>query len=112
MTTNRLAQRSAEFSPAYATATEMAAAIRAKIISATELLDFTFQRIDRLNPSITAIVWQCRDEAMARAGRADAALAAGGAPASLLGVPVTIKEAFAYRGSPNTWGLPPLERAM
>jgi amidase len=27
-------------------------------------------------------------------------------------VPVTIKESFAYRGSPNTWGLPPLKNAI
>jgi amidase len=91
--------------PAFAPAAAMAAAIRKKTISATELLDLTFRRIDRHNTSLNAIVWQCRDEAMARARQADQHSGRGGAPAPLLGVPVTIKEAFAYRGSPSTWGL-------
>jgi Amidase len=39
-------------------------------------------------------------------------LVAGKTPGALHGVPVTIKESFAYRGSPNTWGLPPLKNAM
>jgi amidase len=101
-----------QFSPAYAPAAEMAAAIRRRTISATELLALTFQRIDRHNSELNAIVWQCRDEAMARAKDADQALVKGRATGPLHGVPITVKEAFAYRGSPNTWGLPPLKSAM
>jgi amidase len=107
-TTTRFTSR---FSPAYAAAVEMAAAIRQKTISATELLDVTLRRIDRHNPSINAIVWQCREEARARAQQADRALEKGRPVGPLHGVPVTIKEAFAYRGSPSTWGLPPLKSA-
>src|SRR5206468_2147652 len=55
---------------------------------------------------------QDRDAAMARAKQADAALANGDASGVLHGVPVTIKDAFAYRGSPNAWGLPPLKDAI
>ena len=95
----------------YATAGELASAVRAKQISATELLELTFQRIERENPKLTAVVWEFREDAMARAKQADEALAKGRAPGALHGVPVTIKESFAYRGSPNTWGLPPLKDA-
>jgi Asp-tRNA(Asn)/Glu-tRNA(Gln) amidotransferase A subunit family amidase len=108
-TTTRFTSR---FSPAYAAAVEMAAAIRQKTISATELLDVTLRRIDRHNPSINAIVWQCREEARARAQQADRALEKGRPVGPLHGVPVTIKEAFAYRGSPSTWGLPPLKSTV
>src|SRR5687767_5406967 len=97
---------------AYASAAEAGEAIRAKAISATELLDLTLQRIDRYNPALNAIVWQCRDEAVARAKAADKALAAGKAAGPLHGVPVTIKESFAYRGSANSWGLPQLRDAI
>lgn len=103
---------STTFEPAFATATETADALRTRKISASELLQLTFERIDRHNPRLNAIVWQDRDRAMARAREADAAIARGTAPGALHGVPVTIKESFAYRGSPNTWGLPELQHAI
>jgi amidase len=99
------------FTPAFATAAETAEAVRKKTISARELARLTFDRIDRHNPALNAIVWQDREQAMARAERADNALAKGRRAGALLGVPVTIKEAFAYRGSPSTWGLPSLQHA-
>jgi amidase len=103
---------SSAFKPAFATAAETTNAVLNKRISATELLNLEFQRIDRYNPKLNAIVWQSREQALARAKQADAALVAGKTPGALHGVPVTIKESFAYRGSPNTWGLPPLKNAM
>jgi amidase len=98
-----------DFNPAFATAAESADAVRNKKISATELMDVTFRRIDRHNPNINAIVWQFREQAMERARQADEMLANGKPWGPLHGVPVTIKEAFAYQGSPSTWGLPPLK---
>ena len=103
--------RAASFTPAFATAADMANALRRKEISASELLNITFQRIDLHNPKLNAIVWQDREQAQARAKQADEALARGNASGALHGVPVTIKESFAYRGSPNTWGLPALRNA-
>jgi amidase len=98
-----------DFKPAFATATETADAIRTKQIWATELMDLTFRRIDRHNPKINAIVWQFREQAMERARQADEMLVNGKTWGPLHGVPVTIKEALAYQGSPNTWGLPQLK---
>jgi amidase len=92
------------FDPGYATANEMAEAIRRKKISARELLEATLQRIDRYNPRLNAIIIEFRDRAQARAREVDQALAKGKTWGPLHGVPVTIKEAFAYEGSPNTWG--------
>ena len=103
---------SSDFKPAFATVAETANAVRNKKISATELLDLEFQRIDRYNPKLNAIVWQNREQALACAKQADAALVAGKSLGALHGVPVTIKESFAYCGSPNTWGLPPLKNAI
>jgi amidase len=94
---------------AFATAAVTADAIRKKRISARELLNITFQRIDRYNPRLNAIIWQFREQAVMRATQADEALARGKPWGELHGLPVTIKESFAYRGSPNTWGLPPLK---
>jgi amidase len=90
----------------------MVDAIRSRRISALELLELTYARIDRHNPTLNAIVWQDRERARARATWADEALGRGEAVGRLHGVPVTIKESFAYRGSPNHWGLPSLKDAM
>lgn len=96
----------------FATAAEMAAAIREKTTSATELVTHTFQRIERVNPDLNAIVWTMREDALSRAAEADRARAEGRGLGPLHGVPITIKESFAYRGTPNTWGLPDLAYAI
>ena len=101
-----------DFQPAFLAATESADAVRKKRISASDLMDLMFQRIDRYNTALNAIVWQDRDRAMARARQADEALARGKASGALHGVPITIKESFAYKGSPNTWGIPALKDAI
>ena len=101
-----------EFNPAFATTAQTAEAIRRKRISSTELLQLTFDRIDHLNPKLNAIIWQDRDQALERARGADHALASGKVSGTLHGVPVTIKESFAYRGSANTWGVPALKDAI
>ena len=97
---------------AFATAAETAEAIRTRKISTVELMHMTLARIDRHNPALNAIVWQDRAQAIARARQADEAVARGDLLAALHGVPVTIKEAFAYRGSPSTWGMPALEDGL
>ena len=93
------------FNPGFASAKETAEAIRLRKISASELLNATFKRIDLYNPKLNAIIIEFREKATARARQADQALAHGRLWGPLHGVPVTIKEAFAYRDSPNTWGL-------
>ncbi|HEY9463632.1 MAG TPA: amidase family protein, partial [Vicinamibacterales bacterium] len=95
----------------FATAAETAAAVRNKTISARELVELTFRRIDAINPAINAIVGDLRAPALARAGELDRALAEGRVLGPLHGVPVTIKESFAYCGTPNTWGLSDLAQA-
>ena len=55
---------------AFATATETADAIQAKKISALEVVRQTFERIDRHNPVLNAIVWEDRERALARARQA------------------------------------------
>ena len=102
---------STDYDPVFATATESADVLRAKRISSLELMELTLRRIERYNPKLNAIVWQDREFAMARAKDADQALARGNTWGLLHGVPITIKESFAYRGSPSTWGLPALEAA-
>ena len=94
---------------AFASATELAARIQRKEISSAELLALYFERVDSLNPALNAIIVQRRDEAMARAQAADAALARGERWGPLHGVPMTVKESYDVAGTPTTWGSPQLK---
>jgi amidase len=87
-------------------ATELAAMLRSREISARELLDAHLDRIDRLNPSVNAVVTLDADGARAAADAADAALAAGEDVGPLHGLPVAHKDTHATGGMRTTWGSP------
>ena len=92
----------------FATAHELAAAIRERRVSAVEVLDAHLARISRFNPALNAIVTLNEENARVRAREADAALARGEVWGPLHGVPVTIKDSFATAGLRTTSGFPPL----
>ena len=87
-------------------ATELAALLRAREVSARELLDAHLARIERLDPSINAIVTRDPDGARAAADAADAALAAGDPVGPLHGLPVAHKDTHLTGGMRTTWGSP------
>lgn len=87
-------------------ATELAGMLRAREISARELLDAHLDRIDRLNPAINAVVTLDVEGARAAADAADAALAAGEAVGPLHGLPVAHKDNHPTAGMRTTWGSP------
>jgi amidase len=89
----------------FRSATELAGMLRRREVSARELTELMLDRIDRLNPAVNAVTEAHRDAALAQADAADRALAAGGTQ-PLLGVPMTIKEAFNVAGFRTTWGEP------
>jgi amidase len=105
------ATASAEESWSYRSAGELAAALRARQISAVELLDQAIARIVAHDGAINAVVVRDFERARAAAAEADQALAAGDRR-PLLGVPMTFKEAFNVAGLPTTWGIPGAEHAQ
>lgn len=90
---------------AYRNATDLAAALADKKVSAVELADAAISRIEALDPKINAVVVRDFDRARAAAKAADEALAAGGKK-PLLGLPMTVKEQFNVAGLPTCWGYP------
>jgi len=88
---------------AAAGAGEMAAALADRTVSALDLFNAAVERIERLDGPINAVVVRDFDRAREAAKAADAALAAGDRR-PLLGVPMTVKEAFNVAGLPTTWG--------
>src|SRR5215472_8190992 len=89
----------------YASISNLSNALRSRKISASELLEHTIARIEALDQRLNAIVVRDFDRAKDAARAADAALARGEERA-LLGIPVTLKEAFNVAGLPTTWGYP------
>jgi amidase len=90
---------------AFASATQMLAALDARKISAVELLELHRQRIERHNPALNAIVEPDFERARHDAEAADARRQRGPAGA-LLGLPMTLKESYNVRGLRTTCGMP------
>ncbi|MGW3963551.1 amidase family protein [Amycolatopsis sp. NPDC005003] len=88
----------------FRTATGVAAGIRRGELSARDLTEQLFARID--GSAVNAVVATCRGSALEAASEADRAVARGEDAGPLHGVPMTIKDAFAVKGLPTTWGEP------
>jgi amidase len=87
-------------------ALELAAALRARELSAVELLDACLAAVDELNPELNAVIWRNDEAGRAAAAEADRRLASGGAveDAPFLGVPMPIKDLTPVAGWPVTYG--------
>ncbi len=72
-------------------ATDLAARVRRREISARDVATDALARLDAVNPAINAVVEHRPDEVLARADALDAAIARGENPGVLAGVPVTVK---------------------
>ena len=89
----------------YCTTKELIQALQARKVSSAELVEHMIARIEALNQRLNAVVVRDFQRAREAAKAADAALARGeGRP--LLGIPMTVKEAFNVAGLPTTWGDP------
>ncbi|MFH5927025.1 amidase family protein [Roseomonas xinghualingensis] len=86
-------------------ATEIAALVRAKEASATEIAKDALTRLEAANPAINAVVDHRPEETLAEAARVDAAIARGEEPGPMAGVPVTIKVNADQKGWATTNGL-------
>jgi amidase len=87
-------------------ATELAAAIRRREVSCAEVMHAHLARIDAVNPLLNAIVTLDAESGLRGAAAADAALARDGAPGSLHGLPIAIKDLEDTAGMRTTYGSP------
>lgn len=90
---------------ATATATEIAARIRAGEVTSREVTERMLARI-AADTEVNAVVETRPEFALQAAAEADAAVAAGRELGPLHGVPMTIKECFNVAGLRTTWGDP------
>jgi amidase len=87
----------------FKSARELAGLLAARKVSALELFELAVARIERADARINAVVVRDFERARDAARAADAALARGERH-PLLGVPMTVKEAYNVAGLPTTWG--------
>jgi amidase len=86
-------------------ASELAARIQAKEISAREAAQAALERLAAVNPSINAVVDHRPEEVLAQAALVDSALARGETAGMLAGVPVTVKVNIDQAGYATTNGV-------
>jgi fatty acid amide hydrolase len=86
-------------------AAELASMLARGEVSAVETVEAQIEQIERVNPTLNAVVFKRYDAARAEARQADARRAKGEPLGPLHGVPITIKECLDLEGTPSTFGL-------
>ncbi|MFH9869366.1 amidase [Streptomyces lydicus] len=87
-------------------ATDLAARLRRREISAREVVQTHLDRIERVNPAVNAIVTLDAEGALAAAAEADARLVRGAEVPPLHGLPIAFKDTHLTRGMRTTFGSP------
>ncbi|MEU6821757.1 amidase [Streptomyces atriruber] len=87
-------------------ATEIARLVRHRDLSAREVVTTHLERIERINPTVNAIVTLDAESALAAAAVADERLARGAEPGPLHGLPIAFKDTHLTSGMRTTYGSP------
>ena len=93
---------------AYASAGQLADAVRSRRLTSSELLEYFLGRQSHLDGPLNLIVTIDAEGASKEAEAADSAVAAGDELGPLHGVPMTVKDSFATAGMRTTSGAPEL----
>lgn len=87
-------------------ARDLSRLLKARKISARELLDLCLDQYMKHNEKLNAVVVTDIDRARKFAAESDRRRARGKPLGPFEGIPMTIKESFDWRGTPSTWGDP------
>lgn len=93
-------------------AAELARAIASRELSASTVVNAHIERIQRVNPSLNALVFERFDAARREAEHADRRARSGEALPPLHGVPITLKDSIDLAGAPSTFGVEALRAPL
>jgi len=97
---------------AFLPAHRLSALLKAKKITSLQLTEIYLTRLKRLNPTLLCAVTILEDRARAEAMAADAEIKAGKYRGPLHGIPYGVKDLFAVKGAPTTWGAKDFENRI
>jgi Asp-tRNA(Asn)/Glu-tRNA(Gln) amidotransferase A subunit family amidase len=97
---------------AFLPAHRLAAAIKAGKLTSTRITKIYLERLERLNPTLLCAVTILEDRALTDAAAMDAELKAGKYRGPLHGIPWGVKDLFAVKGTPTTWGAADFENRV
>lgn len=90
----------------------LSAAIKAGKLTSVRLTKIYLDRLKALNPTLLCAVTIMEESGMAEAARMDAELKAGKYRGPLHGIPWGVKDLFAVKGTPTTWGAQDFENRV
>lgn len=93
----------------YKTAVEMSEALSKKEVSAVELANQHYERIEEIDSDVHAFLYLDKEGALSQAADVDAKRASGQSLHPLAGVPLALKDVMTQKGIPTTCGSKMLE---
>ncbi len=97
---------------AFLPAHRLAAAIHARKLTSVRITTIYLERLKRLNPTLLCAVTILEERALANAAAMDAEIKAGKYRGPLHGIPWGVKDLFAVKGTPTTWGAADFEHRV
>ena len=97
---------------AFLPVTELAALVRARKVTSTQLTELYLSRLKRFDPTLQAVVTLTEERARRQAKAADEEIARGRYRGPLHGIPWGAKDLLAVKGYPTTWGAAPFRNQM
>ncbi len=91
---------------------KLASLVQSKKLSPVELTDIYIKRLKQLDPKLLCVVTLLEDSARKAAKKAEQEINAGQIRGPLHGIPWGLKDLFAVKGAPTTWGTKPFENRV
>jgi Asp-tRNA(Asn)/Glu-tRNA(Gln) amidotransferase A subunit family amidase len=97
---------------AFSPVTALAALIKRRDVTSTELTKMYLDRLKKYGPKLNCVVTVTEELALAQAEQADKEIRAGRYKGPLHGIPWGAKDLFATKGIPTTWGAGPFQNQV
>ena len=97
---------------AFLSAAELGRLVQTKAIRSRELTELYLARLKKYGPRLQCVVNLTEERALREADAADREIEAGHVRGPLHGVPYGVKDLFAAKGAPTTWGAGPYEHQV